>query len=1561
MGAWPGYFPVGPWPAQGPYPMIPQNQNLGGEQNTGRLQLTGQNQAGSCRQGGQNQNRSQGQGQGRGRGRNGGRNQGPGERGAGNRGGGNQGRNWGQPQGGANPVGQEYQQGYGRGYDQSYGRGYGRGNGQWSGQGYGRGWTDYRECVCTHCAIKGHTVKRCHVRKLDKRERLITSNMEGEVFDQNGRVIDPEIPGGTREEALRVAALGPNAPGMFRIWQEREEPVVQVEDITDLEEEVSRMGIGEDKGDVSLVEEETEEEDVRTNVRDTFDTMGDLVDKMQRLHLRLRGICEEAGREGAGCPKVFTMGHGGSGDGPNEPNPRMLRANMAARNSGSQRSMRGTIPFATRRPATGNPQKEQAKASQPAEEEPPITVEGDEDENEKIREEEERQAEIRAKRRKDEAKEGRSKGDTGLSKKRKYQTAIEEGVDLEGLGVLVHVWESEGAAQGIGGHRRDPWKEEAMAQRGAVAGPSGPALREGRQRRDQRISRNLEELPIYRVGDSLRVFLRDLEEYAVRREWGDREKIANVSGAGMCKRRIEGVVTGCTRWKVCKERLWKEMGVFPRDDVEDDLRFDGTNLEEFFESLQLAAERGEWNKEERKKQLIARSKESEKEEVKGIVKGSRTWKRITAELWIAYTQVRQDQTRKERLQEKGLWIGRDVAEPQGKEAKVEEEDNVPLKRLKNKTRVSPKSSSKGSEQAEGDEQEEEEAAEEKKRSIGASMVPRKKKLGKKMTIESGREEVQERRSEKGGGVKEAREGKNVQEGGKTPKVKKTEEKWSIGNRERKETSGIRKKEDERNAQVKKLMRDMEEMKEEMKGLKKLKEKLQKELLMEAGGDGVAIITVKNPPVNALAPEILRGLKEKFDEANRRNDVKAIVVTGADGKFSGGFDINAIVEQQEKGSVSGSLGQVSVDLFVETIENSTKPVVAAMEGLALGGGLELAMSCHARICAPKTQLGLPELQLGIIPGFGGTQRLPRLVGVQRAIEMMLLSKTMLAEEGKERGLIDLIVPQREVLGAARKWALDIVDRRRPRMISLTRNDILEPLGDARLILKFARAQALKTAPHLKHPHLCLDVVEHGIEAGGYAGNLKEAEVFKKLVVSDTAKSLTHIFFAQRMTTRVAGVTDRGLKPRPIKRVAVVGGGLMGSGICTAMIMRKVPVILKEVNSQFLEQGMQRIKDNLNSRVKKGKMTEEQFQKTLGLVKPALDYNDFGSVDMVIEAVIESIPLKQQIFGDLQRHCSPSCILATNTSTIDINVVGEKTNAQDRILGAHFFSPAHVMPLLEIVRTDKTSAQVIVDVLQLGKVIQKVPVVVGNCTGFALNRVFFPYTMAASLLVDLGVDPYRIDKVIAGFGMPMGPFRLADLVGMQVSLAVGQQFKNAYSERSYASTLVPSMVKDERLGEKTKKGFYLYDAKRKASPDPELKKYLEASRKASNIMPNGKPVQVTDKEILEMIFFPVVNEACRVMDERIVGQASDLDIATVLSFGFPPYRGGLVWWADTVGAKYISSQLSKWSQVIGPGAGFFKPSTYLEQRASRGIKLGAPAESSASTSSPTSPGRKPRSRM
>nr|XP_027115992.1 glyoxysomal fatty acid beta-oxidation multifunctional protein MFP-a-like [Coffea arabica] len=470
--------------------------------------------------------------------------------------------------------------------------------------------------------------------------------------------------------------------------------------------------------------------------------------------------------------------------------------------------------------------------------------------------------------------------------------------------------------------------------------------------------------------------------------------------------------------------------------------------------------------------------------------------------------------------------------------------------------------------------------------------------------------------------------------------------------------------------------------------------------IEVGADGVAVITIFNPPVNSLSLDVLNSLKESYEQALRRDDVKAIVVIGSNGKFSGGFDITAFGGIQEGKFPAPKPGFVSIEILSDTVDAATKPSVAAIDGLALGGGLEVAMACHARISTSNAQLGLPELQLGILPGFGGTQRLPRLVGLAKSLEMMLMSKPVKGEEALSLGLVDEIAAPDQLLATARRWALEILDRKRPWVSSLYKTDKLESLAEAKEILKFARAQIRKQAPNLTHPLVCIDVVEEGIISGPLAGLFKEAEAFQVLLHSDTCKSLVHIFFAQRGTTKVPGITDRGLAPRRIKKVAILGGGLMGSGIATALILSNYPVILKEVNEKFLQAGIDRVRANLRSRVKKGKMTQEKFEKNLSLLKGVLDYDSFRDVDMVIEAVIENVSLKQQIFADLEKYCPSHCILASNTSTIDLDLIGEKTRSHDRIIGAHFFSPAHVMPLLEIVRTQKTSPQVIVDLLDVG---------------------------------------------------------------------------------------------------------------------------------------------------------------------------------------------------------------------------------------------------------------------
>ncbi|CAN6915195.1 unnamed protein product [Brassica oleracea] len=706
-----------------------------------------------------------------------------------------------------------------------------------------------------------------------------------------------------------------------------------------------------------------------------------------------------------------------------------------------------------------------------------------------------------------------------------------------------------------------------------------------------------------------------------------------------------------------------------------------------------------------------------------------------------------------------------------------------------------------------------------------------------------------------------------------------------------------------------------------------------EVTMEVGEDGVAVITISNPPVNSLSSPILSEWNEKLQDANKRSEVKAIVLTGKGGVFSGGFDLNIFHQVHKTGDMS-LMPDISFDLVGTLMEDSRKPIVAAVEGVALGGGFELALASHARVAAPKAQLTLPELTLGLIPGFGGTQRLPRLVGLAKAIDMILLSKSISSEEGHKLGLIDALVPPGDLLSTSRKWALDIALGRKPFLRSLYRTDKIGSLSEARAILNNARQLAKKIAPNMPQHHVCIDVIEEGIIHGGYSGILKEGEVFKQLIPSDTVKALVHVYFAQRAISKVPNVTDVGLKPRPMKKVAVIGGGLMGSGITTALLLSNIRVVLKEINSEYLLKGINSVEANLNSLVSRGKLTQDKAEKAFSLLKGVLDYTDFKDVDMVIEAVIENIELKQKIFIEIEEACPSHCILASNTSTIDLNVIGEKTNSKDRIVGAHFFSQAHIMTLLEIVRTENTSPQVILDLMALGKAIKKVPVVVGNCIGFAVNRTFFPYAQAAHMLVNLGVDLFRVDSVITSFGLPLGPFMLGDLAGHGIAIATKDIYDKAFGDRMFRSPLTELLLKSGRNGKINGRGYYIYQKGSKPKPDPSVLSVVEESRKLTSIMPGGKAITVTDKDIVEMILFPVVNEACRVLDEGVVIRASDLDVASVLGMSFPSYRGGVLFWADTVGPKYIYERLKRLSETYG---GFFKPSKYLEERAMRGMLL------------------------
>ncbi|XP_055829900.1 glyoxysomal fatty acid beta-oxidation multifunctional protein MFP-a-like isoform X2 [Solanum dulcamara] len=679
----------------------------------------------------------------------------------------------------------------------------------------------------------------------------------------------------------------------------------------------------------------------------------------------------------------------------------------------------------------------------------------------------------------------------------------------------------------------------------------------------------------------------------------------------------------------------------------------------------------------------------------------------------------------------------------------------------------------------------------------------------------------------------------------------------------------------------------------------------REILSEVGENGVAIITINRPPLNLLSVDVLLSLKENIEEAIRKDNVKAIVITGSRGNFSAGFVVTAFGGSQQR-KTHRELGFMSIDFITDTLEAARKPIVAAVEGFALGGGFEIALACHARISTSTSTLGLPELQYGILPGFGGTQRLPRLVGLPKALEMILTSKRVSGEEACNMCIVDAISPSDQLLGSACQWALDILECRRPWSISLFRTDRLAPLAEARTLLNSARVQIQKQNPNVIHPLFCIDVIEHGILFGPRNGLWK-----------------------------IPGITDIGLLPRKINKVAILGGSLMSSGIATVLVLANHYVIMKYIDQNSLQNGIDRVKANLEGHFKEGRMTQEHYKKAYSLLKGVLSYDNFKDVDLVIEDVPDIVSLKQQIFADLDKCCPPHCIFASTTCMVNLDLIGERMKPCREIVGIHFFSPPSVTDLLEIVRTERTSPQMLVDLLNFGRRIQKTPIVVQNCTGFAVRRMCFPYLQAAMLLVEHGADVYQIDKALTSFGLKLGPFRMLDQDGFQSAPAHDVKFLETFPDRSYKSNLIPIMRKNNREGKSTCQGFYTYNDKGEASPDPEISKYVEMARSMSGITIKSKLVTLSDGEIVEMILFPVLNEACLMISEAIILKSSDLDVASVLGMGFPGYRGGIIFWSHSVGSKYICSKLEEWSKEYGE---FFKPSTYLVERASKRCSLG-----------------------
>jgi enoyl-CoA hydratase/3-hydroxyacyl-CoA dehydrogenase len=690
-------------------------------------------------------------------------------------------------------------------------------------------------------------------------------------------------------------------------------------------------------------------------------------------------------------------------------------------------------------------------------------------------------------------------------------------------------------------------------------------------------------------------------------------------------------------------------------------------------------------------------------------------------------------------------------------------------------------------------------------------------------------------------------------------------------------------------------------------------------------DDVVVFRIDNPPVNALSQRMVVPLQQLIQDAQKNSKISGIVLTGTGKFFISGADIKEF-SKPSKGP--------PIPEWFNQIENSNKPIVIAINGFALGGGLELAMAGHYRLALPTCRFGLVELRIGLLPGAGGTQRLPRLVGVSRATEIMMNSEEIKTDEAHKLGLVDEVCQTHEDMihsacKAVRKLAG--MELRRSSLLSdkfgaLWREEqkvakIMEDLeksGKSRNQIQFG---------------LTADAILTGLTRGSKAGMKKEWNNFLKCLMGPGSRGLMNMFSAQRTSAKVPGITDRqDLTVSKIKLVAVLGGGTMGSGIATWLLGSGVQVLIKEINHDACTAARNRVSDNLKQAVSRGKLTSKQFELMMQKLTCVDSYNGFDRVDFVIEAIFEDINLKKNTFYDLEQVCRKDAILASNTSTISLNDITARMKFKSRVIGVHYFAPAHVMPLVEIIRNEDTSDQTIFDCVNFIKNGKKIVVVVKNCVGFLVNRVFMPISSAGSFLVGCGIDPYRIDDAMVKFGMAMGPFRTADLSGIDITNNAGKIFTGAYGHRLIPATLMDKLVKVGRLGEKTKKGYYSYQG-RKAEKDPSIKSMvLEAQQDFCKLYKNTpKKLEITDQEIADLIVFCIINESCRTLEEGIAIRATDIDVASVFGMGLPAYRGGVMHYGKEVGYRVVMETLESYYQKYD--IVFFKPCEYLKSLATK----------------------------
>ena len=681
---------------------------------------------------------------------------------------------------------------------------------------------------------------------------------------------------------------------------------------------------------------------------------------------------------------------------------------------------------------------------------------------------------------------------------------------------------------------------------------------------------------------------------------------------------------------------------------------------------------------------------------------------------------------------------------------------------------------------------------------------------------------------------------------------------------------------------------------------------------------VAVITIDNPPVNALSPGVPEGISAAIDEMNSDPAVKAAVVIGAGKTFVAGADIKEFIKMTSSGARRATL----LPLLLH-IENSVKPVVMAIHGNAFGGGLELAMAGHYRVASPTAQVGQPEVNLGIIPGAGGTQRLPRLIGVAKAVEMCAGGKPISAREAAALGLIDQLIDG-DLLAGAVAFAREITSKPAPK--TRERMEKLGTSAENASVFAAARDAARKKQRGLKAPLAAIDAVEAGIGLPFDQGCQVEAKLFTECLFSDQSKALIHVFFGEREVAKIPDV-PKETSVIPVNRVAVVGSGTMGGGIAMVFANAGIPVLLKDMDEAALNVGMEKIRKNYASSVQRGRFNQAFVDERLKLITPVLNYDAFSDVDMVVEAVFEGMALKKTVFTDLDRACRPGAILASNTSTLNIDEIAGATSRPEAVIGTHFFSPANVMRLLEIVRGKKSSKEVIATCMQLPKKLGKIGVLVGNCRGFVGNRMFGPYRREAQFLVEEGAEVAAVDQALVEFGNAMGPLATGDLAGLDIGWRIRKEYRHLEKPGIRQPFAEDRLCEMGRYGQKTLKGWYRYDENRRASVDPEVSALVRRWSAEAGIPQR----QISAAEIVDRCIYALVNEGARILEEGYALRAVDIDIIYLNGYGFPASRGGPMWHADTVGLQKVYERIREFHQQHGE---LWAPAPLLKRLAEEG---------------------------